>query len=41
MEQNGLVNYAAFCANVDHVFSDLCDTNAVIDNSKSTANFSE
>jgi hypothetical protein len=36
-----LVNYYAFCANVDHVFSDQCDSNAVIDNSKSTANFSE
>ena len=40
-ESNGLVNYYAFCANVDHVFSDQCDSNAVIDNSKSTANFSE
>jgi len=41
MAQNGLVNYSEFCANVDHVFSDLCDPIAVIDNSKSTANFSE
>lgn len=39
--QNGLVNYADFCANVDNVFSDTCDTQAVIDNSKSTANFND
>ena len=40
-DQNGLVNYAAFCNNVDHVFSDQCDPLAVIENSKSTANFTE
>jgi len=41
MCQNGLVNYAAFCDNVDHVFSDQCDPYTVIENSKSTANFSD
>ena len=37
--QNGLVCYADFCDNVDVVFKDSCDPVAVIENSKSTANF--
>jgi len=41
MCQNGLVNYAAFCDNVDHVFSDQCNSYTVIENAKSTANFSD
>ena len=37
----GLINYAEFCKNVDSVFSDLSDPVAVIENSKSTANFTD
>lgn len=37
----GLINYAQFCDNVDFVFSDACEPMAVIDNSKSTSNFTE
>jgi hypothetical protein len=33
------VNYADFCNNVDVVFDDTVDPIAVIENSKSTANF--
>jgi hypothetical protein len=40
-QPNGLVNYAAFCANVDSVFSDTVNPVAVIENSKSTANFTD
>lgn len=38
-QSNGLVCYANFCANVDHVFSDSADIRSAIDNSKSTAKF--
>jgi Ca2+-binding EF-hand superfamily protein len=38
-QQNGLVNYADFCNNVDVVFNDSVDPVAVIESSKSTANF--
>lgn len=37
----GLVNYADFCNNVDTVFSDSVNPVAVIENSKSTANFTD
>lgn len=37
--QYGLIDYATFCNNIDHVFSDQADPMAVIENSKSTANF--
>lgn len=40
-QPNGLVNYADFCNNVDQVFEDSCDPSAVIENSKSTANFTD
>ena len=40
-DHTGLVNYAQFCNNVDYVFSDQCDPIAVIENSKSTANFND
>lgn len=40
-QQNGLVNYADFCNNVDVVFNDTVDPIAVIENSKSTANFTD
>jgi hypothetical protein len=39
--QNGLVNYAAFCKNIDSVFEPGADPVSCIDNAKSTANFSE
>jgi len=38
---NGLVCYSKLCENVDHVFSDAADPMAVIENSKSTANFDD
>lgn len=38
---NGLVCYSKLCDNVDHVFSDAADPMAVIENSKSTANFDD
>jgi Ca2+-binding EF-hand superfamily protein len=38
---NGLINYAGFCANIDQVFLDTVDDRAVIENSKSTANFTD
>lgn len=38
---SGLINYSALCNNIDHVFSDAADPKAVIDNSKSTANFND
>ena len=37
----GLVNYAAFCDNINHVFSDAADPLGVIENSRSTANFND
>ena len=37
----GLINYARFCDNVDYVFTDACQPQAVIDNSKSTSNFTD
>lgn len=38
---NGLVCYSKLCDAVDHVFSDAADPMAVIENSKSTANFTD
>lgn len=38
---SGLVNYAQFCDNIDVVFADTSDPGAVIENSKSTANFTD
>lgn len=38
---SGLINYADFCGNVDYVFSDIADPNVIIENSKSTANFTD
>jgi len=38
---NGLINYADFCKNIDTVFSDKGDPTAVIENSKSSANFTD
>lgn len=38
---NGLINYADFCNNIDFVFTDAVDPNQVIENSKSTASFSD
>lgn len=38
---SGLINYSDFCSNVDFVFSDNADPNQIIENSKSTANFSD
>lgn len=40
-QPNGLVNYAEFANNVDTVFDDTIDPVAVIENSKSTANFTD
>jgi hypothetical protein len=40
-QPNGLVNYADFCDNVDAVFTDAMNPVAVIENSKSTANFTD
>lgn len=37
----GLINYSGFCENIDSVFLDTVDDRAVIENSKSTANFTE
>ena len=39
--QYGLINYAQFCDNIDFVFCDQADSMAVIDNSKSTSNFTD
>ena len=39
--QNGLVNYADFCSNIDSVFSDTSDVKTTIDQSKSRATFTE
>lgn len=36
-----MINYADFCANIDYVFTDNADPNAIIENSKSTANFTD
>ena len=38
---SGLVNYSALCDNIDHVFTDAADPKAAIDNSKSSANFTD
>ena len=38
---SGLINYADFCANIDYVFTDKADPNFIIENSKSTANFTD
>jgi hypothetical protein len=38
---SGLINYADFCGNIDYVFTDNADPNLIIENSKSTANFSD
>ena len=37
----GLINYADFCKNIDYVFTDEADPNVIIENSKSTANFTD
>ena len=39
-QANSLVNYASFCANVDHVFSADGDVKSAIDQYKSSAKFS-
>lgn len=38
---SGLINYADFCKNIDHVFTDAANPDAVIENSKSSANFTD
>jgi len=38
---SGLVNYAQLCDNINFVFSDAADPVGVIENSKSTASFSD
>lgn len=38
---SGLINYADFCKNIDYVFTDKVNPNILIENSKSTANFSD
>lgn len=38
---SGLVNYAQLCDNINFVFSDLANPVGVIENSKSTANFTD
>ena len=38
---SGLINYADFCGNIDVVFAASSDPIAVIENSKSTANFTD
>lgn len=40
-QPNGLVSYAEFANNVDVVFADTSNPTAVIENSKSTANFTD
>ena len=40
-EQSGLISYSRFCNNVDTVFTDSVDPISVIENSKSTANFTD
>lgn len=35
------MNYARFCENIDTVFADVADPLAIIENSKSTANFAD
>ena len=40
-EPNGLVNYAEFCKNIDTVFLPGQDPNSVIENAKSSANFTQ
>jgi len=38
---SGLVNYAQLCDSINFVFSDLANPVGVIENSKSTANFTD
>jgi len=38
---SGLINYADFCKNIDHVFTDAANPDSVIENSKSSANFTD
>ena len=38
---SGLINYADFCKNIDYVFTDEANPWNIIENSKSTANFSD
>jgi len=38
---NGLINYSQFCKNIDSVFLDTSNPRNVIENSLSTANFSD
>ena len=40
-ETGGLVNYYAFCDNINFVFTDQANPREFIDNSKSTAMFTE
>ena len=41
IDNSGLVNYSALCDNINHVFTDAADPVGVIENSKSTANFTD
>ena len=41
MQQNGLINYYDFVANIESVFYDGADPMAVINNAKSSANFGQ
>lgn len=38
---SGLISYSAFCRNIDTVFTDSVNPTDVIENSKSTANFTD
>lgn len=38
---SGLIDYSTFCNNIDHVFTDLADPNAIIENSKSSSTFKD
>jgi hypothetical protein len=40
-DTNGLINYSAFCNNVDSVFADTTNPIDVIENSKSTASYTD
>ena len=40
-ETGGLINYYAFCDNINFVFTDQANPREFIDNSKSTAMFTE
>ena len=38
---SGLIDYSSFCGNIDHVFSDVADPYAIIENSKSSSVFKD